>query len=137
MNEKNLIPNSQRTPEELREMTRKGGIRSGEVRRRKKTMREMVKLIGSSPADAKQKAQLKALLGDRIEDEEITYTMLVAMTLYQKALKEKNMQAIEKIFEIDGLMEEKDASYDELSVSELRGLLDESEPTKSTDNPKT
>jgi phage terminase large subunit len=136
LNEKNLIPNSQRTPEELREMTRKGGIRSGEVRRRKKTMREMVKLIGSSPADAKQKAQLKALLGDRIEDEEITYTMLVAMTLYQKALKEKNMQAIEKIFEIDGLFEEKDTSYQDLSVDELRGLLNGNQ-SKSTDNPKT
>lgn len=128
MNEKNLIPNSQRTPEELREMTRKGGIRSGEVRRRKKTMREMVKLIGSSPADAKQKAQLKALLGDRIEDEEITYTMLVAMTLYQKALKEKNMQAIEKIFEIDGMLEEVKNDYNDLSVDELRGLLNGNKP---------
>lgn len=34
-NEQNLIPNSQRTPEELREMTRKGGIASGKARREK------------------------------------------------------------------------------------------------------
>ena len=32
-NIQNLIPNSQRTPEELREITRKGGIASGKARR--------------------------------------------------------------------------------------------------------
>lgn len=48
-NEKNLIPNSQRTPEELREMTRKGGIRSGEVRRAKKTFRELIEEYGGLP----------------------------------------------------------------------------------------
>lgn len=40
----NLIPNSERTPEELREITRKGGIASGEARRKKKTMRETLKM---------------------------------------------------------------------------------------------
>lgn len=48
-NEQNLIPNSQRTPEELREMTRKGGIRSGEVRRAKKTFRELMEEYGGMP----------------------------------------------------------------------------------------
>jgi hypothetical protein len=41
MNKDNLIPNSERTPEELREMTRKGGIRSGEVRREKKLLSQI------------------------------------------------------------------------------------------------
>lgn len=40
MNEENLIPNSARSPEELREMGRKGGIKSGETRRRKKTFKQ-------------------------------------------------------------------------------------------------
>jgi hypothetical protein len=39
-NEQNLIPNSERTPSELREITRKGGIASGEARRRKKRIKE-------------------------------------------------------------------------------------------------
>lgn len=39
-NPQNLIPNSQRSPEELRDMTRKAGIASGAARRKKKTMRE-------------------------------------------------------------------------------------------------
>lgn len=42
---KNLIPNSERTPEELREMTRKGGKASGVARRRKRDMRELMKLM--------------------------------------------------------------------------------------------
>lgn len=44
-NEQNLIPNKDRTPEELREMTRKGGIASGKARREKKTMRENLRML--------------------------------------------------------------------------------------------
>lgn len=40
----NLIPNNERSPEELREMGRKGGIKSGEVRRRKRDLRKSVKV---------------------------------------------------------------------------------------------
>lgn len=41
MNEQNLIPNSQRSRKELQEMGRKGGIASGQTRRRKKEMQKM------------------------------------------------------------------------------------------------
>lgn len=44
LNEQNLIPNSERSPEELREMGRKGGIKSGERRRKAKELRKMAKL---------------------------------------------------------------------------------------------
>lgn len=40
----NLINFSQRSESEVREMNRKGGIKSGETRRRKKTMREWLEL---------------------------------------------------------------------------------------------
>lgn len=39
-NEENLIPFSERTKEEARELGRKGGKASGEARRRKKTLKE-------------------------------------------------------------------------------------------------
>ena len=45
MNDSNLIPNSERTPEELQEMGRKGGIKSGEVRRKKRDMRKMMRMM--------------------------------------------------------------------------------------------
>lgn len=41
----NLIPNSERSPEELREMGRKGGIKSGESRRKKKELLWQAKII--------------------------------------------------------------------------------------------
>lgn len=134
MNEQNLIPYGKLSESEQREFNRKGGIASGKARRRKRTMIEMVKLIGETQADSGAKSKLKTILGEKIKDDEITYSMLVAMTLYQKALKEKDMKAIEKIFEIDGILEEVKSEYEELSVDELRGLLD---GTKPADNPKT
>ena len=49
----NLIPNCERSPEELREMGRKGGIKSGESRRRKreqkKHIRMLVKILAERP----------------------------------------------------------------------------------------
>ena len=41
-NEKNLIPNSKRSPKEVRENGRKGGQKSGEVRREKRLLKELL-----------------------------------------------------------------------------------------------
>ena len=40
----NLIPNTERSPNELREMGRKGGIKSGESRRKKRDLQKSAKL---------------------------------------------------------------------------------------------
>ena len=40
-NEQNLIPNSERSPNEVRKNGKKGGINSGKARRRKKEFREL------------------------------------------------------------------------------------------------
>lgn len=45
MNEKNLIPNTERSPEELREMGRKGGIASGKARRRKRDLQKLARML--------------------------------------------------------------------------------------------
>ena len=41
MNEKNLIPNEERTPSERRENARKAGIASGQARRERKTIQKI------------------------------------------------------------------------------------------------
>ena len=46
-NDKNLIPNSERTPIEIKEMTSNGGKRSGEVRREKKILSASLKVTVS------------------------------------------------------------------------------------------
>ncbi len=45
VNNSNLIPNTERSPEELREMGRKGGIASGKSRRRKRGLQKLTKIL--------------------------------------------------------------------------------------------
>ena len=64
MNEKNLIPNSERTPSELREMARNGGLASGEARRKRKTLKEEL-LLMLSDGDIQEKISI-ALINEAI-----------------------------------------------------------------------
>ena len=45
MNDSNLIPNTERSPEELREMGRKGGIASGKSRRKKRELQKLAQML--------------------------------------------------------------------------------------------
>ena len=63
-NEQNLIPNSERTPSELREMARNGGLASGESRRKRKTLKEEL-LLMLSDGDIQEKISL-ALINEAI-----------------------------------------------------------------------
>ena len=64
MNEKNLIPNSERSPREVRENGKKGGIASGEARRKRKTLKEEL-LLMLSDGDIQEKISL-ALINEAI-----------------------------------------------------------------------
>lgn len=66
MNEDNLIPNSERSPSELRGMGRKGGIKSGESRRRKKRLRESAALLAEIFAESDEGKKLIADLKKRL-----------------------------------------------------------------------
>jgi len=66
-----IIPNEQRTPEERRRNARKAGVASGEVRREKKRLREILEMLLQRPegdcttAEAISVALInKALSGD-------------------------------------------------------------------------
>lgn len=78
--EDNLIPQAHTlTVEELS----RGGKKSGEARRKKKTMRELAKLVNSLPMSSKNKAQLP----DGIDEEEATFQMAFIVKVYQQAVK--------------------------------------------------
>ena len=64
MNESNLIPTSERSKDEVREIGRKGGIASGEARRRKKTLKEALIMALELEKDNKtiQEIGVEALL---------------------------------------------------------------------------
>ena len=60
-NEKNLVPQAERSPREAREMGRKGGIASGVSRRRKKSMKQKMQLLLSLPAADNDQTELAAM----------------------------------------------------------------------------
>ncbi|WP_294758659.1 hypothetical protein [uncultured Gemmiger sp.] len=78
-NEENLIPNSERTPEELHEMAQKGGIASGAARRRKRSLREAADLYLSLPvADRRRTNKLMRRYIDA-EDADNQMAMIVGL----------------------------------------------------------
>ena len=79
-NEKNLIPNSERSPDELREMARRGGQASGAARRRKRDMKNAARMILSLPAD-EQVSSLLSQLGIPEEDQTMQVAILAAMAM--------------------------------------------------------
>lgn len=64
MNNSNLIPNTEKSPSELREMGRKGGIASGKSRRRKRDLQKLAKML----LDKKIAESFKGIVGMKEEE---------------------------------------------------------------------
>lgn len=101
----NLIPNSMRSKEEVRANSRKGGIRSGQVRRAKKEARELLK---KSPKDVvdwlyslKPDDNVKKIMSENLGipiDEIDTVEKAAAVSMYNQVRKGnvKAFEALEK-----------------------------------------
>ncbi len=93
-NEQNLIPNSKRTPKELREMTSKGGKRSGEVRRQQKTFRELfTNFLNKQVTMDKLKEQMEQF---GFTDKEIINKNALVLAQFREAMN-GNIKAFEMI----------------------------------------
>ena len=79
------IPNSERSPEELREMAANGGRASGVSRRRKRSLREAADLYLSLPV-ANKKAWNK-ISAEGVDPDDIDNQMAMIIGLTQKAIK--------------------------------------------------
>ncbi len=87
-NEQNLIPNSERTPEELRKQTRKAGIASGKARREKKMFRETLEaILGMPMKDGKDVSvdDIKSFAAIKGQNISVQEAILIAQV--QKAMK--------------------------------------------------
>lgn len=80
-NEKNLIPNSERTPSELREICSKGGKASGAARRRKRSLREAADLLLSLPVKDPDTLDRILEAGVPVEDADYQMAVVVGMTI--------------------------------------------------------
>ena len=105
----NLIDPKDRTSEQLRERTRKGGIKSGEARRRKKTMREALEMLMYHTELKEQTKQM--LKAEGISEEDFNHQMVITRSLIAKA-ESGDVQAYNAIC---GMIGEKPADKVEMS----------------------
>lgn len=125
----NLIPQSERTKEEQREIARMGGIASGEARRRKKTMKEQADLLLSLPIEDKNTIKKLKKLG--LSPEVADHQMALLFATLKRGIKTGD-KTIAEFFRdtTDGKPKEKVAIEGEvnnpfkgLSTDELRQLI--------------
>ena len=86
-NDENLIPNSARSPEELRENGRKGGVASGKARQKKRLMKDLViEMLNSKIWSAELKAKILNVFPE-MEDEKMQVQTAMIASQIQKAMK--------------------------------------------------
>ena len=97
-NEKNLVPQAERSPSEAREMGRKGGIASGAARRRKKSLKQKMQLLLSLPAAGNDQAELAAM---GVEPGDMDNEMVLIKALFLSAA-EGDTKAFDRIQDVLG-----------------------------------
>ena len=97
---KNLIPQSERTKDEQREIARKGGIASGVARREKKTVQKILNdFLSTAAKDNPQVSKLAAKMGLQ-DDGSIKDLFTIVCTL--NTLKDGNLSDLERLSKLLG-----------------------------------
>ena len=97
-NPQNIIPNSERTPEERKAIARAGGIASGEARRRKRAWRECAEIIGEWDITMPLPGGVT---------KEMTYAMAAILKQYQKAITKGDTNAVKFLAKLLGELVDK------------------------------
>ena len=96
-NAKNIIPNSERTPEERCEIAAAGGRASGASRRRKKSLREAAEIYLSLPVSDRR--AWNKLAKDGVDPEDVDNQMAIIAGLSWKAAN-GDAKAAKVLFEL-------------------------------------
>ena len=120
-NEKNLIPFNKRTENEQREYARQGGQKSGEVRRKRKAMKEQAELLLSLPfnlTDRKGNELKEVLKKLGIDEDNIDNQMAMIVALWKTALGNGRNQvtAVQELRDIIGEKAEKEATIQRVEI---------------------
>ena len=97
-----------RTGEEQARIAKKGGIASGQARRRKKTLSELAKMIAENPAPTAAKKKLTKM---GISDEDANNNACIVAAVYDKAIK-GNMQAVDKWEQLVAVSKSDESKYE-------------------------
>lgn len=128
-NEQNLIPieqvNSRRSREEHRQDSAKGGVKSGEVRRQRKAMKEQLNLLLSLPfnlKDSKGREVKKMLAELGIDEEEIDNQMAMIISLWKTACTPGNKNQVTAFQEIRKVVQDEQTISSEDRVQIINDL---------------
>ena len=105
-NEKNLIPSSERTPEERREIATAGGKASGVSRRRKRSLKEAADLYLSLPVSDRRVWNKIARRGVDPDDIDNQMAMIIGLTMAATAGDAKAAKVIVDLLGEDAHSEE-------------------------------
>lgn len=97
-NERNLVPNSARTPSERRENASKAGIASGKARRRKKSLKQKMQLLLSLPPAENDQTELSAM---GVDPDDMDNEMVLVKALFLAAA-EGDTKAFDRIQDVLG-----------------------------------
>lgn len=104
MNDANLIPNSERTPKELEEITRKGGIASGKARRIKSRKRQLIlDLLALRQPDEKIIADLQRY---GVDTDDLTNEVALHLRQIDKAIRKGDTNAYREVLKAAGILQE-------------------------------
>ena len=121
-NEQNLIPfTSNQSREEAKKNGSKGGKKSGEVRRKRKAMKEQMEMLLSLPFKQSEALDFMKDLG--IEEDNLDNQMALIVAMYGKALK-GDVQAFNTIREV---VQDEKTVKDEARVQIINDLPKEEE----------
>ena len=102
MNDENLRPCEYKLTQEEQ---KRGGIKSGEVRRRNRRLKDIAQMIGEALVKDKEKKQSVKDFTD-IEDDELTHDVAVVVRHYQEA-ENGNVQSARYIAQLRGELVDK------------------------------
>jgi hypothetical protein len=125
LNDKNLIPFTERQPREHKELSVKGGKASAKKKRELKSMKEMFSSLLA--ADAVKRKDLKKL---EQYGEDKSNQMLMVISLFE-LVKEKGPKSVEAFKEISKYFEENGSNEEDRSFNNLIEAIKNVRKTKS------
>ena len=125
-NEQNLIPWNKRTESEQREYARKGGRKSGEVRRQRKAMKEQMEMLLALPCNIQDRNGndiaeiLSQMFG--IDKDKIDNQMLMMLNLWKTATNSNSSQQIQAVREIREIVKDEQTVNEDNRVQIINDL---------------
>ena len=99
-NEENLVPMTDLTESERREMARKGGIASGKARREKRDRKQMASDLLDLTMQGAGVDKIKKFFG--VKDIELNAYQVTVLSCLMKAMQKGDANALEKLLKIAG-----------------------------------